>query len=60
MRTKIHWARKSQQPDNTSWTISRENGGSILGWTSDILTADRVITYSKYESKQITDKVNSR
>ena len=68
MRTKIHWARKSQQPADVAWTVSRENGGFklIRNWTTNknvILTTDRVITYLgfKYRGRsQITDKANSR
>ena len=30
MRTKIHWARKSQQPLAMGWTIPRENGKLII------------------------------
>ena len=63
MHTKIHWARKSQQPDDTSWTFVRETGAGRLANCradeNDNLTTDEVITYRKHESSQITDKVNS-
>ena len=63
MRTKIHWARKSQQPVDMAWTVSRENGtGRLLpdctADKNDNLITDRVITYFKYEINQITDKAN--
>ena len=56
MRTKIHWARKSQKPLAMAWTISRGNISVLIrdcqcttDLKNDILT-DRVITYFKYES----------
>ena len=62
MRTKIHWARKSQQPLAMLWAVTKgKNGASALichcttDKKNDILTTDRVIAYFNYESNQVND-----
>ena len=51
MRTKIHWAMKSQQPLAMAWTVSRENGGLIPDCATDknlifLLSLELLLTLS--------------
>ena len=46
MRTKIHWARKSQQPPDTVWTFAREIGPLPVG---DCTTDKKIILLLQIE-----------